>query len=159
MAVCKESYLLKVHVFKVDKPARSEYGSLVDIYIKRLNSWGVESTFLSSRAGPDRLEQKVKEKLSKLAKPCLVSLDERGKQWSSPVLASKLKTWSEDPEVRNLVFLVGGPYGLGRTILESSKEVWALGSGVFPSDLAWLILWEQLFRAHSINVGSSYHHE
>ncbi|RYZ50176.1 MAG: hypothetical protein EOP07_23325 [Proteobacteria bacterium] len=31
--------------------------------------------------------------------------------------------------------------------------------GVFPSDLAWVMLWEQLYRSSTIIRGTSYHHE
>jgi 23S rRNA (pseudouridine1915-N3)-methyltransferase len=54
--------------------------------------------------------------------------------------------------------MVGGPFGFPDAIRELSKESWSLASGVYPSDFAWLMLWEQLYRSSAINNGISYHH-
>ena len=150
---------MKIFIIKIDKPARREYDGLVDVYRKRLRSADpIQEIFLSSRSGEKQTEEKVRERLGRLENPYLVALDERGKQWTSPDLAKKVKGWQENPQIRNLVFLVGGPYGLSAALRETCRETWALASGVYPSDLAWLMVWEQLYRAYSINSGSSYHH-
>ena len=150
---------MKLHIFKIDKPARREYDALVDIYRKRLRgAASIQEVFFSSRSGEKQTQEKILEHLNRLGGAYLVCLDERGRQWTSPDFAKKVKDWQDNPQIRNLVLLVGGPYGLSGPLKEASRETWSLASGVFPSDLAWLMVWEQVYRAFSINSGSSYHH-
>lgn len=80
-------------------------------------------------------------------------LDEAGKQFSSPELSSKLYN---NPQ--NTTIIIGGAYGVDNSIKHVADVTWSLGKMVFPHQLVRLILSEQLYRAHTINVGHPYHH-
>ena len=88
-----------------------------------------------------------------------IGLDETGEQLSSKKLAQKLSSWENDPSIKKICFVVGGPYGLNDTQKKHCQLLWSLSAGTFTSDLAWLIMSEQLYRSFSIIRGSSYHHE
>lgn len=88
----------------------------------------------------------------------LVALDERGKQLTSEGLAVFIMKRSNE-SVKNLVFLVGGAYGLDDTILKKANFCWSLSELVFPHQLVRLILSEQVYRACTINRNEKYHHK
>lgn len=54
-------------------------------------------------------------------------------------------------------FLVGGPGGLPRGVLEAASRRLSLSSFTLPHDLARLVLAEQLYRAGTILRGEPYH--
>ena len=89
----------------------------------------------------------------------LICLDERGKIHSSKEIAKKVEHWQDDSRIKTAIFLVGGPYGLEKNLLSSADETWSLSLMTLPSDLAWLVLCEQLYRAFTIIKGMPYHHE
>ncbi|NDK19742.1 23S rRNA (pseudouridine(1915)-N(3))-methyltransferase RlmH [Candidatus Gracilibacteria bacterium] len=59
----------------------------------------------------------------------------------------------------NVIFLVGGAYGIDETILASSihKRI-SFSPMTFPHSLAFLILLEQLYRVEQIRKNTGYHH-
>jgi 23S rRNA (pseudouridine1915-N3)-methyltransferase len=58
---------------------------------------------------------------------------------------------------RDLVFLIGGPEGLGRQTAARTDESLSLGPQTMAHQLARIILLEQLFRAGKILAGEKYH--
>lgn len=59
----------------------------------------------------------------------------------------------------NIVFLVGGAYGIDENILASSihKRI-SFSPMTFPHSLAFLVLLEQLYRVEQIRKNTGYHH-
>lgn len=88
----------------------------------------------------------------------LVALDERGKQLSSEGLAKFIQTRSNE-SVKNIVFLIGGAFGLEDQILAKAKFTWSLSQLTFPHQLVRLILAEQIYRACTIIRNEKYHHK
>jgi 23S rRNA (pseudouridine1915-N3)-methyltransferase len=87
----------------------------------------------------------------------LVVLDERGKQFNSEGLAAFLQQRANASE-KNLVFLIGGAFGLSDDVLKRADHTWSLSQLVFPHQLVRLILAEQVYRACSILRNEKYHH-
>src|SRR5690606_27932507 len=86
----------------------------------------------------------------------VILLDERGEMLSSPELSAKLQAqfnWSQQ-----VVFVIGGAYGVNKQLIDRADLVWSLSELVFPHQLVRLILIEQIYRAQSIAFGESYHH-
>lgn len=159
MALCEVYRVLKLIVIKFDKPARGEYSVLVKRYKDRLARYfTIQSEFISSQLSPARLELKVKKLVKANCGVKIICMDERGLMKSSAGLAKDMANWLEDSQLRSVMLFVGGPYGLPQTIKDMTHETWSLAAGVYPSDLAWLMLWEQLYRASAINAGTGYHH-
>ena len=88
----------------------------------------------------------------------LVLLDEKGKQLSSPDLAKFIEARTNS-SVRQLIFLIGGAFGVDAQVKQRSNFVWSLSHLVFPHQLVRLILAEQVYRACTIIRNEKYHHQ
>jgi 23S rRNA (pseudouridine1915-N3)-methyltransferase len=87
----------------------------------------------------------------------LIALDEFGKQWTSPELAQFIQLKANE-SAKNIIFLIGGAYGIHDTVLKRSNHKWSLSKLVFPHQLVRLLLCEQLYRACTIIRNEKYHH-
>jgi 23S rRNA (pseudouridine1915-N3)-methyltransferase len=110
--------------------------------------------------GADELKKKEAELiLSALGKDdYLVALDENGKNMRSAALSSFLQSRANE-STRQLVFLIGGAFGLHESVLKRAGLTWSLSLLTFPHQLVRLILAEQVYRACSILRNEKYHHE
>ncbi len=88
----------------------------------------------------------------------LVALDERGKTFSSEQLAAFIQTRA-NASTRQVIFLIGGAFGLHESILKRADFKWSLSLLTFPHQLVRLILAEQVYRACTINRNEKYHHQ
>jgi 23S rRNA (pseudouridine1915-N3)-methyltransferase len=87
----------------------------------------------------------------------LVLLDERGKQFTSEALANFIQQRANESK-KNIVFLIGGAFGVSEAVFKRADYKWSLSPLVFPHQLVRLILAEQIYRACSINRNEKYHH-
>ncbi|MBY0294001.1 23S rRNA (pseudouridine(1915)-N(3))-methyltransferase RlmH [Patescibacteria group bacterium] len=87
----------------------------------------------------------------------VVLLDERGADIDTPGLAKLIES-HEQQGSKWLTFIIGGAYGVDKSVKERANLTLKLSSLVFPHMLARLILIEQLYRAVSILEGGKYHH-
>ena len=89
---------------------------------------------------------------SRTGRTCRCS-DAGGREYTSEAFAR----WLEERRQggRDVVFVVGGPYG---TELEHCDHKLSLGAMTLPHQLARVVLLEQLFRAHKILASEPYHH-
>ncbi len=87
----------------------------------------------------------------------LVALDKTGKQGPCEEVAALIQSGANN-SVKNMVFLIGGAYGLDKAVLQRANFVWSLSRLVFPHQLVRLILSEQLYRACTILKNEKYHH-
>ena len=87
-----------------------------------------------------------------------VALDSRGEALASPAFAERLgrlrREWPHP-----VVFLVGSDLGLDLALLPGVRWVLSFGPLTLSHELARLVLYEQLYRALSIEAGMSYHRE
>ena len=61
--------------------------------------------------------------------------------------------------VKNIVFLIGGAFGVSDAVAQRANFTWSLSPLVFPHQLVRLVLAEQIYRACSINRNEKYHHQ
>jgi len=87
----------------------------------------------------------------------VVALDEHGSEMTTRELAAWLKTRMQDG--RDVAFLVGGPDGFAREVLERSDFKWSLSRLTFPHALVRVVLAEQLYRAHTVLSNHPYHRD
>ncbi len=85
----------------------------------------------------------------------VVTLDVRGKPWSTEQLATQLDNWMMSG--RDVALLVGGPEGLSPACLQRAEQSWSLSPLTFPHPLVRIIVAEQVFRAWSILTNHPYH--
>jgi 23S rRNA (pseudouridine1915-N3)-methyltransferase len=88
----------------------------------------------------------------------LIALDEHGKQLSSEGLSEFLQERAS-ASTKNLVFLIGGAFGLDSSVLKRAQLKWSLSQLTFPHQLVRLILAEQVYRACTILQNEKYHHK
>jgi len=105
-----------------------------------------------------RAVAKEGEAISKRIPPdaFVIVLDREGRLASSESLAALLEERRQAG--RDVCFVLGGPFGLDRSLLESGDERLSLGRVTLPHQLARVVLLEQLFRAHKIVLGERYHY-
>ena len=87
----------------------------------------------------------------------LVLLDENGKQISSEELAGFIQARSNE-SIKNIIFLIGGAYGVSDAVKKRANYKWCLSKLVFPHQLVRLVLAEQVYRACTIIRNEKYHH-
>lgn len=85
-----------------------------------------------------------------------IALDENGKSLSSDAFA-KMLSKNADGGAKTCAFLIGGPDGHGRDVLDSAQSTISLGAMTLPHGLARIVLIEQLYRAATILTGHPYH--
>lgn len=88
----------------------------------------------------------------------VVLLDEHGTSFTSETFAKTLQTHLDNPRFKRLIFLVGPPYGFDEATKAKAHLTLSLSTFVIPSDLAWLLICEQIYRAFNILNQTPYHH-
>lgn len=86
----------------------------------------------------------------------VILLDERGDNLTSPEFSQLLE--ARFTVNKQIIFIIGGAYGVDDRVHQRADVVWSLSSLVFPHQLVRLILVEQLYRAQQITAGHPYHH-
>lgn len=138
----------------------AELNASIASYEKRLTrANSLNWQLLPYAAQSDETARRV-ESASMLAKikdeDYVVLCDERGQELSSPALAAKLEALQS--QSRDIVFVIGGAYGVDDALRDRADFIWSLSSLVFPHQIVRLILAEQLYRVQCINTGHPYHH-
>lgn len=85
----------------------------------------------------------------------VISLDLKGKQYSSEEFSGKIENISFNNS--NISFVIGGSLGLSKEVLEKSNELICFSKMTFPHQLIRVFLLEQLFRAFKIQNNETYH--
>ena len=156
---------MKLHFWSIGKNNESYIKEGVEDFTKRISKYyPVESTIipLPKNAGMmSEMDLKKKEGeivLEWLNKDdYLVALDERGKPFTSEALAGFIMKRSNE-SVKNLVFVIGGAFGLDEAVLKRANYTWSLSHLTFPHQLVRLMLAEQVYRACTILRNEKYHH-
>ena len=87
----------------------------------------------------------------------LVLLDEHGKEFRSIEFADYVQKRMSSG--RDVVFVVGGPYGFSEAVYQRANGKISLSKMTFPHQMVRLFFVEQLYRAMTILRGEPYHHE
>ncbi|MFA9371636.1 MAG: 23S rRNA (pseudouridine(1915)-N(3))-methyltransferase RlmH [Labilibaculum antarcticum] len=87
----------------------------------------------------------------------LILLDEGGKEFSS-VGFSQFIEQKMIGGTKNLVFVIGGPYGFSDEVYQKAQGKVSLSKMTFSHQMIRMIFTEQLYRAMTIIKGEPYHH-
>jgi 23S rRNA (pseudouridine1915-N3)-methyltransferase len=85
-----------------------------------------------------------------------ICLDERGELLDSGAFAADLSR-AGSSGISRIVFVVGGPDGLGDKVKDRADRRFSLGRLTWPHQIARILLAEQLYRATTILSGHPYH--
>ncbi len=106
-------------------------------------------------------QQKQKEGaliLSKLSSSdVLILLDENGKQMDSVGFSTYLQKHMNSG-IKQLVFVIGGPYGFSPEVYQKAQGKLSLSKMTFSHQMVRLFFIEQLYRGFSILRNEPYHH-
>jgi len=156
---------VKIQVWAIGKNHDAYVSAGVAIFTNRIaNYFPIDWKIIPSPKNAGLLQEaeqmkKEAEAILKFLKKedCLVVLDSSGISFSSEDLALFIG-WRADEAIRNLIFLIGGAFGLDESVLKRAQYKWSLSSLTFPHQLVRLILTEQIYRACSILRNEKYHH-
>jgi 23S rRNA (pseudouridine1915-N3)-methyltransferase len=148
---------------KTDNPALQ---NLTGVYIKRLGFYNrFEFEFLpdiKNAKNLDENQQKQKEGellLNKVtASDFVVLLDENGKQYSSEAFSEFIQK-RLNSGLKQLVFIIGGPYGFSEDVYKRADAKLSLSKMTFSHQMIRLFFVEQLYRAFTILKNEPYHHK
>lgn len=156
---------MKTTLILVGKTNGKLFNQGIDDYAKRITHYMPFNIKvlpeLKSTKSLSENQQKVKEgeMILKNLSPSddLVLLDEHGSELRSIEFASWLV--KKRNSGRNVVFVIGGPYGFSQDVYNRANEKISLSKMTFSHQMVRLIFTEQLYRACTIIKGEPYHHE
>jgi 23S rRNA (pseudouridine1915-N3)-methyltransferase len=138
----------------------------MEVYIKRLGFYSsFELKVLPDIKNAKNLSiQEHKEKEADQLFPFLegkndiILLDEKGTGYSSQEFARFIERKLVSG-CRELIFIIGGPYGFSERIIMKSTGRLSLSKLTFSHQMVRLLFIEQLYRAFTIIRGEPYHHD
>lgn len=87
----------------------------------------------------------------------MILLDEKGREYRSVEFADFLQ--KKMSSGRDVVFVVGGPYGFSQSVYDKANGKISLSQMTFSHQMVRLFFVEQIYRAMTILRGEPYHHE
>lgn len=157
----------KVTVLCVGKLKEKFYADAAAEYVKRLSRYcKLDIIELPEERLPDAPSQAqidaalAKEAAAIRAKlppsSSVIAMCVEGRMRSSEELAHLMDAWANRGE-KQLVFLIGGSFGLHPSIKAQAAAQLSMSPMTFPHHLARVMLLEQIYRAYQINAGTKYH--
>ena len=156
---------MKVTLLVVGKTTDSHIEALILEYQKRLTHYlpfalQVIPALKNTKAlSPEQQKQTEGDLILKavIANTDLILLDEHGKEFRSIEFADYLQKRMSSG--RDVVFVVGGPYGFSEAVYQRANGKISLSKMTFSHQMVRLFFVEQLYRAMTILKGEPYHHE
>lgn len=88
----------------------------------------------------------------------MILLDENGKEHTSVEFAAMLRQ-QMNSGLKNLIFVIGGPYGFSADVYKRANGKLSLSKMTFSHQMVRLFFTEQLYRAMTILNNEPYHHQ
>lgn len=147
----KEQYL---------RDASAEYQKRLSTLCK-LNIVEINPEKLSDNPSPKEIENalssEAKNIIAKIPKGAKVySMCIEGKQRTSEELSAEIDSLAT-MGVSNIVFIIGGSFGLSEEVKRLSAFRLSMSKMTFPHQIARIMLLEQIYRAMQISIGTKYH--
>jgi 23S rRNA (pseudouridine1915-N3)-methyltransferase len=156
---------MTIKLIAIGKTNNKQLIQLIDDYTKRLNHYIKFSLEiipdLKKTKHLSEAQQKQKEGELILNKinltDVIILLDENGKQFSSVSFSSYLQKHMNSG-IKQLVFVIGGPYGFSEEIYKKANGKVSLSKMTFSHQMIRLFFIEQLYRGFTILKNEPYHH-
>ena len=157
---------MKIKILAIGKTDNKQLITLIDDYSKRLQHYiKFELDIIPDLKNVKNLSEKQqKEKegeliLKKISPTdVLVLLDENGKQFTSMEFSRYLQK-KMNSGIKQLIFVIGGPYGFSDTVYQKSQGKISLSKMTFSHQMIRLFMVEQLYRGFTILKNEPYHHQ
>ena len=166
---------MKITLLTVGKTTDSRLEALIDEYRERLKHYitfdfKVVSRSKSQQSASLSVERQKQLEGELILAACnlapitrnplpvtLILLDEHGKEFRSIEFADYLQ--KRMSAGKDLVFVVGGPYGFSKDVYDRADGLISLSKMTFSHQMIRLLFTEQLYRAMTILRNEPYHHE
>ena len=156
---------MKITLLVVGKTTSVQIESLIQEYLKRLTHYipfvlQVIPELKNTKALTPEQQKLAEGELILRAinsSTDLVLLDEHGKEFRSVEFADYVQKRMSSG--RDVVFVVGGPYGFSEAVYQRANGKISLSKMTFSHQMVRLFFVEQLYRAMTILRGEPYHHE
>ncbi len=156
---------MKVILLQVGKTTDDYALKAIQTYAERLKhyvSFQIE-TLPDLKATKNLSEAQIKAREAEAILPWVkpdsqvVLLDERGLEQTSEQFASWMQK-KMSSGCRQLVFVIGGPYGFDKSVYDAVNERISLSKMTFSHQMVRVFFVEQLYRAMTILNHEPYHH-
>ena len=157
--------MLHINIVCVGKIKESYLKDALNEYSKRLSKYcKLNIIELNDEPIPNNLNEKIAENikinegikiLSQIKNSYVITLDLKGKQFTSEEFSDKLEKLSLNNS--SITFIIGGSLGVSEDVLEKSNELISFSKMTFPHQLIRVFLLEQIFRAFKIQNNETYH--
>ena len=157
---------MKIKLIAIGKTDNKQLMQLIEGYHKRLAHY-VKFEFkmiadIKNAKNLSESQQKEKEGVLILkelsATDQLLLLDEKGHEFRSLEFSRFLQK-KMNSGIKQLVFVIGGPYGFSDAVYKKSQGKISLSKMTFSHQMIRLFMVEQLYRAFTILKNEPYHHE
>ena len=157
---------MKITLYAIGKTDNPNIIALTETYKKRLKHY-VNFSFevipdIKNVKNVSEAKQKIGEGNEILKKvqtsDFLCILDEKGKSFTSENFAEFLQK-KMNSGLKNLVFVVGGPYGFSEAIYARANSKISLSCMTFSHQMVRPFFIEQLYRGYTILKNEPYHHK
>ncbi len=149
---------MKFNIIAIGKMKSSPELDIAKKYIKRCS---IPINIIELETKKTLLENQIKKAeadliLSKISNnDILIALDETGTTFSSEKFSEKIKTLTANGQ--NIYFVIGGAFGLDKSVKQRADIVISFGAMTFPHMLVRVMLCEQLYRVQTIMDNHPYH--
>ena len=156
---------MKIKVLTIGKTKASYLQAGEEEYKKRLSFYtSLEWVILPDVSSKGMSQESIKEKEAPHFLKHIKSedkvwlLDERGKGFSSTEWAQQIQK-SMNAGTKTLVLVIGGAFGFHSSLYDRADLKVSFSAMTFSHEMIRMFLLEQLYRAHTILKGESYHHD
>ena len=156
---------MKIKLLAIGKTDNKLLEQLMDVYQKRLKHYvkfelevipDIKQKSLSHEEQKTKEGQLILKKLK--AEDYLMLLDEKGESYRSVEFA-KLLQKRMNSGIKQLVLVIGGPYGFSTEVYQKAKSQISLSKMTFSHQMIRLFIIEQIYRSFTILKNEPYHHE
>jgi 23S rRNA (pseudouridine1915-N3)-methyltransferase len=158
---------MKLKVIVIGETDQKEFKLIENQYIEKIKRYTefsykvIKDPGKGLKLSSEELKKKEAKLLFEEILPSdkVILLDEKGKSYSSTQFAKDFLLREQESNTKNLVLVIGGPFGFGEDVIKRSNGKISLSSMTFTHQMVRMILFEQLYRGYSILKGEKYHHE
>ncbi|WP_299317667.1 23S rRNA (pseudouridine(1915)-N(3))-methyltransferase RlmH [uncultured Maribacter sp.] len=157
---------MTIKLLAIGKTDSSQLQELIEVYQKRLQHYVnfeielIPDLKKTKNLSEDQQKDKEGELILKRLAPTdvLILFDEKGKQYTSVEFSTFLQK-KMNSGIKQLVFLIGGPYGFSNEIYSKATGKISLSKMTFSHQMVRLFITEQVYRAYTILKNEPYHHQ
>lgn len=157
---------MKIKLIAIGKTDSQDLNRLIETYKNRLQHYVKFELFIIpdikkvKNLSENQQKEKEGELILKQLQPTdqLILLDEKGKDFRSIEFSQFLQK-KMNSGIKQLVFVIGGPYGFSKSVYQKSQGKLSLSKMTFSHQMIRLFFVEQIYRGFTILKNEPYHHE